>query len=43
MLIGIVLRLVRPLANVLSEASAEIGEWAITRTGIGAEAKTQDR
>ncbi|HEY6292704.1 MAG TPA: hypothetical protein VI455_14235 [Terriglobia bacterium] len=41
--VAVVVSLVRPLANMLSEASAEVGEWAISRHQTQAALHTRER
>jgi len=41
--VAVVVRLVRPLVDMLSEASAEVGEWAINRHPTEATIRTRTR
>lgn len=41
--VAVVARLVRPLVDMLSEASAEVGEWAINRHQTEAAVRTRTR
>jgi hypothetical protein len=41
--VAVVVRLVRPLVDTLSEASAEVGEWAINRDQTEATVRTRTR
>jgi len=42
-LVAVTVRLVRPLIDTLSEASAEVGEWAIGRHQTEAAVRTRTR
>jgi hypothetical protein len=42
-LVAVAVRLVRPLVDMLSEASAEVGEWAINRHQTEAAIRTRTR
>jgi hypothetical protein len=41
--VAVVVRLARPLVDMLSEASAEVGEWAINRHQTEATVRTRTR
>jgi hypothetical protein len=41
--VAVVMRLVHPVVDMLSEASAEVGEWAISRHQTAATIRTRTR
>jgi len=43
LVVAVLVRLVRPLVDMLSEASAEVGEWAMSRRQTEATVRTRTR